>query len=73
MSSFQEPDGFENDLPPLGHGLVPFVLEVEDTITGVDRALVLEVQGSTTDTRGNTLGGRVTLAALTIYTRDEVT
>lgn len=73
LSSFQEPDGFVNDLPPLGHGLVPFVLEVEDTITGADRALVLEVQGSTTDTRGNTLGGRVTLAALTIYTRDEVT
>lgn len=73
LSSFQEPDGFVNDLPPLGHGLVPFVLEIEDTVTGVDRALVLEVQGSTTDTRGNALGGRVTLAALTIYTRDEVT
>lgn len=72
LSSFQEPDGFVNDLPPLGHGLVPFVVEVEDTETGVDRALVLEVQGSTTDTAGNPLGGRLTLAALTIYTRDEV-
>jgi len=51
---------------------VPFTLEVEDTITGVDRALVLEVKGSTTDTRGNRFAGRVTLAALTIYTRAEV-
>jgi hypothetical protein len=72
MSSFREPDGFVDDLPPLGHGLVPFVVEVEDTVTGADRALVLEVQGSTTDTAGNPLGGRVTIAALTIYTRAEV-
>jgi hypothetical protein len=72
LSTFQEPDGFVDDLPPLGHGLVPFVLEVEDTVTGVDRALVLEVKGSTTDTRGGSFGGRATLAALTIYTRAEV-
>ena len=72
LSTFQLPDGFVNDLPPLGHGLVPFILEVEDTETGVDRALVLEVKGSTTDTRGNPFGGRVTLAALTIFTRAEV-
>ena len=72
LSTFQEPDGFVDDLPPLGHGLVPFVLEIEDTITGADRALVLEVKGSTTDTRGNPFGGRAALAALAIYTRAEV-
>jgi len=72
LSSFREPDGFVEDMPPLGHGLVPFVLEVEDTITGADRALVLEVKGSTTDTRGNRFAGSVTLAALTIFTRAEV-
>jgi len=72
LSSFREPDGFVEDVPPLGHGLVPFLLEVEDTITGADRALVLEVKGSTTDTRGETFRGSVTLAALTIYTRAEV-
>ena len=74
LLAFREPSGFVDDLPEqLGGGLVPFEIEVTDTVTNVDRALTVELQAMNTDLQGGAVTSlRGTLAALTIYTRPEV-
>jgi hypothetical protein len=74
LLAFREPSGFVDDLPQqLGGGLVPFELEVTDPETGVDRALVIELQATPADLQGGAATAlKGTLAALTIYTRPEV-